>query len=210
MTRGDGSLFFATRKGVLVLGVALIGSTTPTPTWWAHDCGCAWTAAWLELRGRKYLAPRELLVDPAWSGPLFWLDRSGSKRSGHRPDLVGFVGSTTVAIEVELVGKSRRRLDAILKLHRDWIWAGTTNGVMYVCGDDEGRRRIERAGKRVGLRVRIEMLDTIKAQARAEFERPGPATRRPPRDRDRAEAVSPRAQCPSSTFRLPLPCSSSR
>ena len=45
--RGQGSLFLATRKGVLVLGLPLIAATTPARTWWAHDSGCAWTAAWL-------------------------------------------------------------------------------------------------------------------------------------------------------------------
>ena len=59
MLRGDGSLFFVTRKGVRMLGVALIGSTTPAPTWWAHDVGCAWTAAWMTLRNRSFLGPRE-------------------------------------------------------------------------------------------------------------------------------------------------------
>jgi hypothetical protein len=48
--RGDGSLFFVTRKGVRMLDVPLMGCTTPTPTWWAHDVACAWTAAWLAVR----------------------------------------------------------------------------------------------------------------------------------------------------------------
>jgi hypothetical protein len=34
MVRGQGSLFLATRKGVLVLGLPLIAATTPAPTWW--------------------------------------------------------------------------------------------------------------------------------------------------------------------------------
>lgn len=33
MLRGEGSVFFATRKGVRMLGVLLIGCTTPAPTW---------------------------------------------------------------------------------------------------------------------------------------------------------------------------------
>jgi len=48
-----GALFFATRKGVLALGVPLIGCTTPAPTWWAHDVACAWTGAWMTVRGRR-------------------------------------------------------------------------------------------------------------------------------------------------------------
>ena len=35
MTWGEGSLFLATRKGVLMLGVPLIPASTPAPTWWA-------------------------------------------------------------------------------------------------------------------------------------------------------------------------------
>ena len=53
MLRGEGSLFFATRKGVRMLGVPLIGCTTPAPIWWAHDVACAWTAAWMTVRGRS-------------------------------------------------------------------------------------------------------------------------------------------------------------
>ena len=37
MTWGEGSLFLATRKGVLMLGVPLIAASTPAPTSWAHD-----------------------------------------------------------------------------------------------------------------------------------------------------------------------------
>jgi hypothetical protein len=31
--------------------------SAPAPTWWAHDCACAWTAAWLTLRGRDWRGP---------------------------------------------------------------------------------------------------------------------------------------------------------
>jgi hypothetical protein len=106
MTRGAGSLFFATRTGARVLGVPLIGCTTPAPTWWAHDIACAWTAAWLTVRGREYLGPQELISSTEWAHPLHWQDRSGVKRSGHRPDRVGFLPSgKRVAVEVELVAK---------------------------------------------------------------------------------------------------------
>ncbi len=104
MVRGQGSLFLATRKGVRVLGAALVAAKTPEATWWAHDSGCAWTAAWLTLRGRRFLGARELLSRPEWSGQLFWIDRHSGKRSGHRPDLVGMIGKASVPIEVELTG----------------------------------------------------------------------------------------------------------
>jgi hypothetical protein len=176
MTRGHGSLFLATRKGVAVLGLPLIASSAPAPTWWAHDSGCGWTAAWLTVRGRTFLGPRELRGDPAWSGQLGLLDRHSFKRSGHRPDLVGVLANARIAIEVELAPKSKPRLDAILNLHLRWIMSRKTNGVIYICGDREACNRIEKAGQRVGLshtskRLRIETLDTIKTQTRAGYER---------------------------------------
>ncbi|MGO9971918.1 MAG: hypothetical protein ACLP01_03625 [Solirubrobacteraceae bacterium] len=175
MVRGHGSLFLATRKGICVLGLPLIAATTPAPTTWAHDSACAWTAAWLTLRGRTYLGPREILDNPKWAGKLDWLDCHSLKRSGHRPDLVGFLSDTAIAIEVELAPKSKPTLNAILQLHLGWIVAGKTHAVIYMCRDEEGCRRIERTGKRVGLysatgHLRIELLDTIKPETVAAFE----------------------------------------
>ena len=174
MVRGEGSLFFATRKGVLVLGLPLIGCTAPAPTWWAHDSACAWAAAWMTVRGRNYLAPRELLVDTEYSGRLDLLHRISVRPLGHRPDFVGLSNGNRIAIEVELAAKSKPRLDSILRMHRDWITAGTTTGLVHICGNEEGRRRIQRANGRVdvmpGYSLRIELLDWINAQTRAEFE----------------------------------------
>ena len=61
VVRGEGSLFFATRTGVRVLALPLIACTTRAPTWWSHQIACAWTAAWLKVRGRDFLGPRELI-----------------------------------------------------------------------------------------------------------------------------------------------------
>ncbi len=101
--------------------------------------------------------------------------RISGRQLGHRPDFVGLVGDDRIAVEVELAPKSKRRLDAILRLHRDWLWEKKTNGIVYICGNEEGRRRIQRANARVdvmpGYRLRVELLDTIKDQTRAEFER---------------------------------------
>jgi hypothetical protein len=166
MTWGEGSLFLATRKGVLMLGAPLIAASTPAPTWWAHDSACAWTAAWLTVRGRPFVGQREVLSRPDWSGELHWRDRNSFKRSGHRPDLVALVGSS-VAVEVELAGKSRPRLDAILGLHASWITSGKSGGVIYICGDEEGQRRVQRSAERVGSfgrKLRLELLDTIDEQ----------------------------------------------
>ena len=76
---------------------------------------------------------------------------------------------------MELAPKSKPRLDAILQLHQGWIISRRTDAVIYICGDHEGRRRIERASERIGLyrgdrRFRIELLDTIKAQTLASYE----------------------------------------
>jgi hypothetical protein len=173
MTWGEGSLFLATRKGVLMLGVPVVAASTPAPTWWAHDSACAWTAAWLTVRGRTFLGQREVISRPEWSGQLHWQDRNSLKRSGHRPDLVAWRGSSMFAMEVELAGKSRPRLDAILKLHHDWILGGNTGGVIYICRDEEGRRRVERSAERVGpfgRKLRLELLETIKEQTVAVYE----------------------------------------
>jgi hypothetical protein len=155
--------------------MALIASSAPAPTWWAHDTACAWTAAWLTVRGRTFLGSRELLSEPEWSGQLDWLDRHSFKRSGHTPDLVGVLSNARIAIEVELAPKSKPRLDAILNLNLSWIICRKTNGVIYICGDHEACSRIEKAGRRVGLypssrQLRIETLDTIKAQTHAGYQ----------------------------------------
>jgi hypothetical protein len=175
MMRGHGPLFLATRKGVAVLGLALTAGRAPAPTWWAHGSGCAWTGAWLTVRGRAFLGPRELLDAREWSGSLHWLDHHSFKRSGHRPDLVAFRGKARVPMEVELAPKSKSRWDAILQLHFGWIIGGKSDAVIYVCGDHEACKRIERAGKRVGLyessgHLRIETLATIKAQTIAGYQ----------------------------------------
>ena len=166
------SLHFGPPPPPCLLGIARFGAHD---WWWAHDSGCAWTAAWLAVRGRTFLGPRELLVDPEWSGPLSWFDRHSFKRSGHRPDLVGLLPNVRIAIEVELAPKSKPRLDAILNLHLGWIIRRKTNGAIYICGDHEACNRIEKAGERVGLypsskRLRIETLDTIKTQTSASYE----------------------------------------
>ncbi len=88
---------------------------------------------------------------------------------------MAFLSDQAIPIEVELANKSKTRLDAILKLHLRWIIARKSSALIYICGDEEGCRRIERAGRRVGLyptsrSLRIELLETIKAQTLTEFE----------------------------------------
>lgn len=97
----------------------------------------------MTVRGRALLGPRELLVDPSWSGRLELTHSISGRQLGHRPDFVGLVGDDRMAVEVELAPKSKRRLEAILRLHRDWLWDKKTNGIVYICGNEEGRRRVQ-------------------------------------------------------------------
>jgi hypothetical protein len=84
---------------------------------WGHDCACAWTAAWLTLRGRDWRGPHEVLVDPELKGKLEWRTRLGTRHSGHRPDLAVMISSGVVAKEVELARKSTNRVLAVLSMY---------------------------------------------------------------------------------------------
>ena len=101
--------------------------------------------------------------------------RISGRALGHRPDFIGIIDERRIAVEVELAPKSKRRLDAILRLHREWLRDDKTNGIVYICGNEEGSRRVQRANERVnvmpGYRLRVELLETIKAETCAEFER---------------------------------------
>jgi hypothetical protein len=172
---GHGSLYYATRSGVMVAGVAAAPVTAaPAPTTWAHCEACGWAAAWLTARGRELRGPRELLAGTALTGELEWVDRTGSHRRGHRPDLVGAVaaGGAVFPIEVELTAKSANRLRAVLGLHAAWIAAGTSSAVLYICQSAELADRVRRHAAPVGLTepsgaLRVELLATIRDQARA-------------------------------------------
>jgi hypothetical protein len=174
MTRGDGSLFVATRVGIAVVALPVRAAGPPAPTWWAHHCAVAWMASWVKLRGHELLGARELLDGDEWSGEISWRDRSGYKNAKHRPDLIAcHREGARFAIEVELAKKSTERLRAILSRHAVWRSLRQSRGVIYVCADQEGRERIRKHGASVGLVrgvLRVELLDTIKAQALAAHE----------------------------------------
>jgi hypothetical protein len=165
-------LLLATRRGVSVAGVNAVGARPPAPTWWAHAYGCAWTAAWLTGRGRMIQGPQEVAADESWSGEVCWQQRNGQRRASHRPDLAWLVQGQRVAIEVELARKSSARLEAILALHSQWLASGQTAGVIYVCGNDYGRRRVVELADAQGLAggegrgLRVELLSTVVDQAR--------------------------------------------
>lgn len=146
MRRGDGCLFVATRVGVAVASVPVRAPGEPAPTWWAHHCGVAWMAAWLTLRPREFKGSSELNAWDTWAGKISWRDYKRCYESRHRPDLVGFrLDGRPVGVEVELAPKSTARLRAILQMHASWRASGRTNGVLYVCGDEQGRERITKA-----------------------------------------------------------------
>ena len=57
MTRGDGSLLIVTAAGARVAGYrASWAPRSLGPATWAHTCWCAWTSAWLQLRGQTLWA----------------------------------------------------------------------------------------------------------------------------------------------------------
>ncbi|MGB8876322.1 MAG: hypothetical protein WCD11_08395, partial [Solirubrobacteraceae bacterium] len=146
LRHGDGCLFVPTPVGVAVAGVLVRAPGEPAPTWWAHHCGVAWMAAWLTLRGREFLGSPELLAWDSWSDEIFWTDHKGLHESRHRPDLVGISpDGRPIAVEVELAPKSIARLGGILYRHAVWRGSGKTNGVWYVCGDENGCERIKKA-----------------------------------------------------------------
>jgi hypothetical protein len=134
----------------------------PAPTWWAHWHGCAWTAAWLECRGREWLGQREVLELEEWSGQVRWSDRRGRHVAPHRPDLVAR-GSTPV--EVELARKSDSRMRAVMTMYGGWVAARRIPGVMYVVSSERTRERILTIADEHELNVRIELLETIVEEA---------------------------------------------
>jgi hypothetical protein len=171
MTRGEGSLLFATSAGAEMAGGEVGPPRPPAPTWWAHLVACAWTAAWFTSRGRPIQAPREVDLDERWRGQIRWRDGHGQHEVGHRPDLAWVPDGARIGVEVELARKSTPRLEAILDLHAAWRAAGETAGVIYICRTVHGRERvIELAGARgltrdQGGGLRVELLDDVQRQA---------------------------------------------
>jgi hypothetical protein len=168
-------MFYVTKNGIRVLGIGLRAPAVPEPNWWAHHSACAWAAAWLTVRERRFLGEPEIRHSGEWAERLIWYDSRGWKKSGHRPDLIAWAPNEDVyAVEVELARKSKARLNAILSLHNNWMLHGKLRALLYIVGDKDAARRI-RIGMQRNLfltegRVRIELLDTIKQQAIEGFE----------------------------------------
>ena len=82
----------------------------PQPNWWAHRSACAWTAAWLTLRERRFLGQHESDLSIEWSERLQWYERYGSRKIRASPNFIAWSPNDSVnAIEVELARKSRAR-----------------------------------------------------------------------------------------------------
>jgi hypothetical protein len=97
----------------------------------AHSRAMSWVAAFLTLRGRRWIGERDLMRDAHWRVPVIWM-RGGL--GSHRPDLVSMADDQPVAIEVELSPKARRRLRAILTGYDDAIRRGQFTAVTYIAG----------------------------------------------------------------------------
>jgi len=170
MTRGSGSLFVVTPAGVRFAGLALRPAGPPSPVWWAHDCACAWTAAWLTVRGREWLGPRELLGDDSWAGNVRWRTRQGPRSLGHRPDLGVLLDGRRYAVEVELTQKANERLKAVLAMYAAQVGQKKLAGVIYVCADAPEQDRVSEVAASAGLpdvALRLELLEEIISRARA-------------------------------------------
>jgi hypothetical protein len=149
-------------------GLEVSASTAPAPTLWAHDCACAWTAAWLTVRGADWRGPREVLADPELKGELAWQTRNGWRRVAHRPDLSLLIAEVPVAVEVELQRKAEKRLAAVLSMYRRWLDEARIAGVVYVCGTATLADRLRRHTVDAGLpptATRIELLEVVREQA---------------------------------------------
>jgi hypothetical protein len=177
MLRGEGSLLVATKLGVRVTGLYVTASTEPRPTTWGHHCACAWTAAWLSVRGEEWRGPREVLADPGLHAELEWLEHTiwqrgdGWRAATHRPSLAVLTEHRPAVVEVDLQPKVTKRRIAVLRQYRDWFWQERIAGVLYVCDSTAVASRVKHAATDAGFpgkRLRIELLTTIRAQAAAQ------------------------------------------
>ena len=154
-----GALVYASAFGVDTAraraGVqALALRRPPAPVTWQHIEACAQMAAYLTVRGREMIAPRELLLDDRWLGQVEWTEHDETRRRGHRPDLVATGASgRSVAIEVELTVKSAQRLRSVLSMYVAWLAEGRVESLLYAVGSELERRAVLRHAPDVGLEL---------------------------------------------------------
>lgn len=163
MTRGHGSLLVTTPAGAVMAGYrAGRAPRSIAPTTWAHTAACAWTAAWLQLRGQtrwaadtqmRWWSEREVLHDAFWRRDVRYTDRRGHNIVTHRPDLGVRIAGRPVPVEVELQRKARVRLVAILQTYAELSLGeqAVYGGVIYVTGSADVARAVRSAATDVGL-----------------------------------------------------------
>ena len=154
-THGAGSLIYATRAGVAMTGVHRgTLATAPAPTTWAHCEACAWTAAWLTVRGRTMVGPRELLASDEWLAEVQWIERHGVAASWASPDLIGGAGAgRAAAADRGRAGRANRPTAAGDPRHctRRGSRPARARAVIYICATDKLAERVTREARGVGL-----------------------------------------------------------
>lgn len=144
-------------------------AVAPEPTFWAHECACAWTAAWLTVRGaQEWQGPRDVLIDPDLKGTVLWSTRVSLRRAGHRPDLAVRAPAGLIPIEVELQRKNTSRMEGILTMYRRWIDEQKSGGVAYACGSEARADRVREHAAKVGIpagALRIELFSVVREEA---------------------------------------------
>ena len=162
-----GPLLYATPLGLQETGVEAVAlRRAPAPITMAHHEACAQTAAYLTLRDREMIAPRELLLDERWVGELEWEEHGQLRRRGHRPDFIATVGDgRSLAIEVELTAKSPARLRAVLGMYAAWLAEERIDSLLYVVGGARERRQLMREAPALGIergrRFGVQLLGEI-------------------------------------------------
>jgi len=148
-----GALIYPTGLGVHVSGVeATALRRPPAPYTWAHHEACAVMAAYLSLRGREMVGPRELLVNECWVGDLEWEEHGETRRRRHRPDFIASgADERRIAVEVELTPKSPARLRSVLRMYQGWLSEGRIDSLLYLAGSPRERRQLRTEAPKVGL-----------------------------------------------------------
>lgn len=148
-----GALVYPTGPGVQLTGVnATALRRPPAPYTWAHHEACARMAAYLTVRGREMIGPRELLVDERWVGELSWQEHGETRRRRHRPDFIASgADERQIAVEVELTPKSPARLRSVLRMYLAWLSEGKVDSLLYLVGSPRERRQLQAEAPKVGL-----------------------------------------------------------
>jgi hypothetical protein len=201
------SCYRITRKGLAAIGSTLSAPRPVDLATYAHDVGVAWlylaakAGVWGELRGvlserqmRSHDASDERLDEAGTPGPPLAVRLYGSGRAGrerlHYPDLVLIDGhGHRIAVELELTAKGRARRERILE---GYAADHRFDAVLYVADRSEVARLIERSAARLGIANMVHVQRFRDAPKRKPARPPATASRRPPDERRRVDAVGRR------------------